>query len=229
MVVRIRGKIDCVSWFEELISDRISPDGLRVWAATQPSRAAAWTSCPRGDWQLWLAAHAPALTEREQRGILKQALDLIEDARGTGILWFLSTLKVTPTKLDVVDAWVHARGGKLGLSQKLMASGLAFAFALALGVLVDRRWLGGYGEGFSRTLMQGVVCTTAWLILIPLTRAIWRSRIDRGLEGLTFDGAFAMIWATISRWSNRVSEAQRAAEAKTVRIWLNDLGQRAFS
>jgi hypothetical protein len=226
MVVRIRGKIGCVSWFDEL-GGSSAPEDLRAWAANQASRADAWKQCPRPDWQLWLAAHAPDLTPRDQRMILGRALEL-EDFAPDRWFWWTGWMIPVPTKIDVVDAFAHARGSTLGFVQKLKAGIAAFMAALVIGVVIDRLWLGDY-EGFSRTMMQTVVFTPTYFLLVPVMRAIRRRHIKRGLDGLTFARAFEMVWPHTVRVTKVFSAKEQPKRAHGVRIDLIDLGKRAFS
>lgn len=214
-----------MSWFDEL-GGTSAPDDLRAWAADQASRADAWKQCPRPDWQLWFAAHAPDLTLRDQRMILKYAIEL-EDFAPDDWFWLAHWMFPVPMKKDVVAYWGHEK--TLGMEQKLKASGAAFVAALVIGILIDRQWFGDYGEGFTRTLLQGLVCTIAWLLLILPMRAIWRWRIQRGLDGLTFAGAFELIWPRTVRLTKRFKADERPKRAHGVRIDLIDLGKRAFS
>lgn len=243
-----------MTWFDEMVGSGSAPDDLRAWAAGQPSRADAWTQCPRPDWQLWLAAHAPDLTLRDQRKILGGAREL-DELLPSRPWWIVSWMFPVPTKLDVISAWgrepatssprrtrslarialsllVGKDDPTLGLEQKLKASGAAFVAALVIGIVIDRLWLADYWpdvDGMSRTLMQGVVCTAAWLLFIPVMRAIWRTRIKRGLDGLTFERAFELIWPRTVRLTKRFTVEDQPKRAHGVRIDLGDLGKRAFS
>lgn len=216
-----------VAWLDELVGDTVAPGGLREWAAQHSSRAEAWKQCPRGDWQLWLAAHAPALTPPEQRNILARALEIVSVAPSTP--WVASGWRPLPTSIDLVDAWAYAHGDRLGPEQGLVASNTAFLAALVIGIVVDRLWLGRFGHGVSRTLMQAVVCTAVWLLLVPVMRAIWLTRIRRRLSGLSFEAAFALIWGTVARLMDADSVEERAKWAESVRINLYNLGRRAFA
>ncbi len=207
--------------------DAVPPPDLADWATTQPTAAAAWRSCPRPDWQLWLAAHVPGRTHEDERSIIASGLAVSTEP--PFIFEILKYLWPIPTERDAIDAWSRDAARMLTSEQRLIASGAAFAIALLIGIAVDRIWGAGFGVGVARTTWQAVLTVAIWLPLIPLLRAFRRSRLQRTAGVWSFADAFDHVWNRVHARAESSPEAERRELAKSVRLDMSGVTKRHFS
>lgn len=215
-----------MSWLQSLPGGDGAPPALRQWADGQPSAAAGWNACPRADWQLWLAAHAPGLTSDEEHAIMRSALEHMPES---SLHWLMSSLRLFPTKVDALDAWTAKRHGRLGFEAGLAASSAAFVIALVFGVAIDHAAGAHLGSGTTRFLLQNAVVIALLIPLTPVLRAIWRAQLDRAVAQLTFASAFEEIHRRYTRITERALPSDREDLARSIRSAHYSLSIRAFS
>ena len=215
-----------MSWLRDMSGDAIPPSGLAEWAATQPTLASAWRQCPRPDWQLWLAAHLPGRTNRDERAIIGVGLSLF--AEPSFIVDILKYMWPFPTERDALDAWSHDATSKLTLEQRLIAGGSAFAIALLFGIAIDRVWGVRFGVGFGRTVWQNILTIALLLPLTPALRAYRRSRFQRTAGRWTFADAFDRVWTRVHARAESASDTDCCELAKTARLDMYGVTSRHF-
>ena len=215
-----------MSWLQDFSNVERTSSAFREWAEGQPTAAAAWDSCPRADWQLWLAGHAPNPTSDDEHAILRSALEHMPEST---LHWIVSGFRLLPTTMDALDAWTAKRRGKLGLQSGLAASSAAFMIALLLGVAIDRAAGACLGAGTTRFWLQSAIVIALLVPLSPLLRTIWRALLDRRVAQLSFASAFAEIHDRYSRITERASVSERGELAGYIRTALYGLSTRAFS
>ena len=214
-----------MSWLQSLPGADGASLALRQWADEQPSAAAAWNACPRGDWQLWLAAHAPALTSDQEHSIMRAALDYMPES---ALHWVVAGFRLLPTKMDTLDAWTAKRHGRLGFAAGLAASSAAFVIALVFGAVIDRAAGAHFSTGATRFLIQNALVIALLIPLTPLLRAIWLAQLDRAVAQLSFVSAFDEIHHRYARITERASAPERRELADNIRASQYALGIRAF-
>lgn len=92
-----------MSWLDGMNAGVAMPEGLAEWARTQSGYDAAWQSCPRADWAVWLAA-ADSRNDEERRDVVGGAAALAD----AGGVWS-RTFRVAPRPLDRARLWVSPR------------------------------------------------------------------------------------------------------------------------
>jgi hypothetical protein len=116
-------------WSDQLVTLRACSEAV-VWARTQPDLAAAWASCERGDWLLWLAGRICQPNSAAHRQVVRAAVGCARLA----LPLFTAAYPDDPRPrqaLDAAEAWALGTGTQAAASAAASAASAAWAAAWA--------------------------------------------------------------------------------------------------
>jgi hypothetical protein len=139
-----------------------APPDLKAWLQTQPSLDAAWATCDRADWLLWLARRRPSDDLQERRLVGATALALLM-AGASGI---------SRRELDLANAWA-SQDFDDNDPTGFRATIVALVIAGAVGITLEL-WLYFRAENPIRSMRRELYSWPTFLVLFVIIRVFAR-------------------------------------------------------
>lgn len=213
-----------MSWLDAI--DGSAPEGFRDWARTQSSMDAAWATCERPDWLIWIAARR-ATSDESRRTTIKAAANAIAAGpRPWGERLFMGLFD---PDWEVAALWARHGADEMraaASAARLLTRAGFFALFPAclvyyLALLPRQQALGGR---FTSTLLlnielAGVYAVFMFVFVLVLHR-IRQRRLRAQLSSLEGASAMAIVERELAATVARAPADRRRFQAMLVRKWL---------